>query len=283
MAYTETEQDVDQQEQETAPVKEALAAALLVIFARIEEEFRDLYVATGIVLDTVAFEASITEELRRGYIATNAIVGGKPTDFIVANQQDSLSLAVSRLADKTNITFAQQVQQILNATEDAVDSLYVSRLDFVVPKITLTTNQKLQLYIDDIVDVVDAGTPNALIAELASNRFRELAPWRSGFIASTEVDTIASGIQQMEMDTLEESLDEVEDVKPVFYKEWITRGDDLVRPAHRDADGQVRASGEPFEVGGEELRFPRDESLGATIGNTANCRCASVRVLDAEL
>jgi len=59
-------------------------------------------------------------------------------------------------------------------------------------------------------------------------------------------------------------------------KQWRTVGDELVRPAHNEANGQVRLVDEPFEVGGEYLMYPGDVSLGASMKNIANCRCAAV-------
>lgn len=59
-------------------------------------------------------------------------------------------------------------------------------------------------------------------------------------------------------------------------KEWVTTGDERVRPAHVAADSQDRDLNAPFRVGGQLLRFPGDTSLGATAGNVINCRCASV-------
>jgi phage portal protein BeeE len=50
---------------------------------------------------------------------------------------------------------------------------------------------------------------------------------------------------------------------------WRTRRDDKVRPAHEEAEGQVRRAAAPFDVGGEELRWPGDP-LGSP-ENIINC------------
>jgi hypothetical protein len=42
------------------------------------------------------------------------------------------------------------------------------------------------------------------------------------------------------------------------------------------ADGQVRKANEPFDVGGEELMYPRDPS--GSPENTINCHCFSGRI-----
>lgn len=66
-------------------------------------------------------------------------------------------------------------------------------------------------------------------------------------------------------------------------KEWVTMGDEVVRRtpfSHVEADSQEKSLNKPFVVSGQLLRWPGDTSLGASIGNVANCRCSSV--VDAE-
>lgn len=58
-------------------------------------------------------------------------------------------------------------------------------------------------------------------------------------------------------------------------KEWVSVGDSRVREAHLSADGQQRKINQPFDVGGEQLSYPGDASLGATAGNIINCRCSA--------
>ncbi len=63
---------------------------------------------------------------------------------------------------------------------------------------------------------------------------------------------------------------------------WLSTMDSRTRPAHRHADGQIRAVGEPFDVGGEKLMFPGDHSLGASGWNIYNCRCSLITETDKE-
>jgi len=74
----------------------------------------------------------------------------------------------------------------------------------------------------------------------------------------------------------------------VEQQEWVTARDEFVRPAgrrggpvfnHVAADGQVRALDEPFLVSGESLMYPGDVSMGASPGNTVNCRCATLPIV----
>jgi len=78
-----------------------------------------------------------------------------------------------------------------------------------------------------------------------------------------------------------EKAEELEtEVENTIFKTWVSMGDDRVRPAHLDADGQVRPVEEPFIVDGEELMEPGDTSLGASLENVINCRCSSVIGID---
>lgn len=59
-------------------------------------------------------------------------------------------------------------------------------------------------------------------------------------------------------------------------KTWATVGDERVRPEHRAADSQQTDVNKPFTVGGQQLQYPGDTSMGASAKNVINCRCSSV-------
>lgn len=54
---------------------------------------------------------------------------------------------------------------------------------------------------------------------------------------------------------------------------WMTFGDEKVRVTHRLADMQTKPIDEPFIIGGFEMMFPGDSSLGAPPQEIINCRC----------
>jgi hypothetical protein len=56
------------------------------------------------------------------------------------------------------------------------------------------------------------------------------------------------------------------------YKQWLSTPDDKTRPDHAETDGQVVPLEEPFDVGGQQLMFPGDQS-SADASETVNCRC----------
>ena len=65
------------------------------------------------------------------------------------------------------------------------------------------------------------------------------------------------------------------EVVPGLQKQWmhgtVTR---MPRATHLAVDGQIRDVDKPFNVGGEELMYPRDPAGSA--GNTINCGCYTV-------
>lgn len=58
-----------------------------------------------------------------------------------------------------------------------------------------------------------------------------------------------------------------------LMKRWSTMQDNRVRDWHEAAESQTRPVNDAFSVGGEQLMFPGDDSLGASLRNLINCRC----------
>lgn len=57
-------------------------------------------------------------------------------------------------------------------------------------------------------------------------------------------------------------------------KTWVSEGDERVRPTHAEVDGTTLPIGQPFYVGAYTMMYPRDDSLGASEYEIANCRCS---------
>lgn len=58
-------------------------------------------------------------------------------------------------------------------------------------------------------------------------------------------------------------------------KKWRTIIDGREREWHEEVNGVTVPINEPFEVNGELLMYPLDDSLGASADNIANCRCCA--------
>lgn len=57
-------------------------------------------------------------------------------------------------------------------------------------------------------------------------------------------------------------------------KVWVAVLDDKTRDWHADADGQEVDLDDSFDVGGDQMMEPGDDSLGAGADNLCNCRCS---------
>jgi len=62
-------------------------------------------------------------------------------------------------------------------------------------------------------------------------------------------------------------------------REWLAILDDRVRPDHAAMDGVVQPIGTPFKVGGYEMMYPGDGSLGAPASQIIQCRCTTAPVI----
>lgn len=71
---------------------------------------------------------------------------------------------------------------------------------------------------------------------------------------------------------------EAADQIPGLRKRWVRSGKLHPRRDHVAAHGQIRLAAEPFLVAGEKLMHPRDPD--GTTGNTINCGCMSVPLVD---
>lgn len=65
---------------------------------------------------------------------------------------------------------------------------------------------------------------------------------------------------------------------PELKKQWRRSGKLRSRFSHDTADGQIREVDEPFDVGGEQLMYPRDPTASAK--NTINCGCTSLPYIE---
>lgn len=82
-------------------------------------------------------------------------------------------------------------------------------------------------------------------------------------IARTEGHRIQ---QSATLDAMHDAKDHGADV----VKQWDSTMDRKTRPAHQQADGQIRELDEPFDVWGEKMDAP---AVGGSAKNVCNCRC----------
>ena len=153
----------------------------------------------------------------------------------------------------------------------------VSTDSFIQAQIAQTRNLLVRIP-DEVYNLVFAEISDAVndgdgIREVAERIERVLTvtgsenwPNRAKVIAVTEVNragnaaAYAAGLQ----------AERIEGVPMV--KKWLDSDDRRVRPAHREADGQTVAMGQPFRVGGSLLMFPGDPT--GQPEDVIYCRCS---------
>lgn len=76
----------------------------------------------------------------------------------------------------------------------------------------------------------------------------------------------------------DERMQAVVEVVPGLKHQWRRSGKRLSRITHDAADGQIRDIGQPFNVGGKTLRYPRDPRASAA--DTINCGCTALPYME---
>lgn len=108
-------------------------------------------------------------------------------------------------------------------------------------------------------------TQNVIIAEVIRETIVDKAQSRSELIASQNVGLAESWSRQTEAELIDGAA------LISVTKTWSAILDNKTRSSHVEADGQEVGVNEPFVVGGEALKMPRDPNGSAK--NIINCRC----------
>jgi SPP1 gp7 family putative phage head morphogenesis protein len=134
-----------------------------------------------------------------------------------------------------------------------------------ITQITDTTREIIRLALHD-------GVRNGETMAQLSNRLRDaysdMTPYRASLIARTEVINASNAA----------SVAGAKASGAAVMKQWLSSRDDRVREDHEEADGQTVPLDEPFTVGGYQLMWPGDPSLGAPGKEIINCRCTVIYV-----
>lgn len=125
----------------------------------------------------------------------------------------------------------------------------------------------------------DAGKPVPKdLTERAVNQYADrLLATRAENIARTEAMTSmnAAGNEAMSQ-VVDEGLADADAITEI----WDAANDSKTRPDHAAADGQHVVHGQPFTVGGYQMLYPGDTSLGAPASQVVRCRCIVRREID---
>lgn len=157
-----------------------------------------------------------------------------------------------------------------------VNAYLEQRSELFTGPVQKTTRDQVMTALDEIVDP-DALTIDGGIEEMASeleDELEGLTESRALTIARTEV---VSGSNYATQAAAEKHS---ADTGVSMVKEWIATLDSRVRRPpesiynHREPDEQTVPMDSFFVVSGEKMQFPGDVTMGASPGNTINCRCS---------
>lgn len=125
--------------------------------------------------------------------------------------------------------------------------------------------------------------PKKKLSELASDDFEVRALGRAKTIGQTETQSSSEKTKDIEAESLldDQVIAEGVVLRPEnITKTWSAILDTHTRIAHAEADDQTVNQDDPFLVDGEQLMYPGDTSLGASLENIINCRCNTTRAID---
>lgn len=235
-----------------------LLRKILPLFKKYSKEYRDTLSKTGAIPSTIFFLQELEKVLRQHY--------------------DKVSRRFSkRVVDKTSTP--ENHEQILNSIKTRNDIHNQLRaLDSADIIAKTTVKDAILAKHKTEREAIAAGI--VLAAAQLANRARlkldrQFAK-RIKTISITETQNPAEHAKLSEIIFLVHH-NAIKENK--MFKGWQTMEDDKVRPMHADANGQIVPFAQPFDVGGQNLMYPGDQSLGATIDNWINCRCVLVPII----
>lgn len=125
--------------------------------------------------------------------------------------------------------------------------------------------------------LVTEDRPADQVERMAGRYANKLLRQRGETIARTETIKALNAGRQEGLDQLVDSgrldADQIDRI-------WDSTADSRTRPTHAAADGQSAGSDGVFTVGGYQMRYPGDTSLGAPAGEVVNCRCYMAPKID---
>lgn len=164
-------------------------------------------------------------------------------------------------------------QQELDATATALAAFFAARATEQARLINGTTMEEMDVAVTEAT--ASTGTLLEAAAVAGAVMSRNLIGRAPG-IAATETQAAAEATKTTAVDVLlgrQPIIEGGQGSVAEASKQWWSVGDSHVREDHLIADGQEVPVSAPFVVGGQQLMYPGDTSMGATIDNVINCRC----------
>lgn len=157
---------------------------------------------------------------------------------------------------------------------------YASKRAVTIAEELMATTRKNLAQSHTLVDKVILQTgvevTQAERMSMVMDNFEQRLNNRVGTIAATETQNVYQEAKQIEARMTNEVLNRS---GQNMQKRWNATLDQSTRPAHVEAHGQRVNLEALYEVWGEKLSYPGDDSNGASVKNLANCRCESIHVI----
>lgn len=247
-------------------------------FNQVSRHFKVTYAATGKKLSKASYAHDTKVLLKDHYLRVSKAF------------RDELRLNLKTISFKKEDT-PKEDHRKRNALIAAALLLYIAaRVKTISALLDDTTEGDMADAISKAKETLKSdGVPitDLSVALLAGKLLKDSFEGRTDTIAATETQAVSETTKRIESDViLNEDVDSI-DVDEladgnvdnvVGTKVWTSILDNRTRTGefnHVEADGQEVPTNEPFIVSGEELMFPGDTSLGASLGNVINCRCSA--------
>jgi hypothetical protein len=240
-------------------------------FRDIASSITPVYNVTGRMPQTVAFKDDLVELLEKHYGRVTRSFRGDVAPNITK------SVVVRYELKQT------QAEEIIDEAEEDVNAALLALIAVRAPRqadfILATVEKELNDAADKIINqaAIDGeALTRREIGRAVEKDFRARIPSKVDTISTLETQAVAEDTKFVEAETIVATGAIIAGVSAsLATKTWNSILDEVTRTAHVLADNQERSTLEPFIVGGQRLKVPGDTSLGATLSNVINCRCAA--------
>jgi hypothetical protein len=278
LSMDEQEKLADQYDKKKLEFEKSLMGALYLFFNKMSKDINKAFSDGGAIIDTSDYYEEFKAILKKSY--------DESTEYFSEHFDRELKRQIART---TNSELAQRSSLILLILIDQKQNIKRSLNEYIAiqtdkqTKIILKTTQEIiDKTISEVTDELDEALPvgenptNQEIGKESSIRIENENDNRVGTISETEVSMGSGQGEQTEANILGGMLASEDLGQLIIQKTWLSQLDGVVREAHLIAHGQKQPTSRPFNVGGEQLQYPTDTSLGASMGNIINCRCFSI-------
>jgi hypothetical protein len=252
--------------------EKVLAKKIKNLFNTIYSEFKKHYSKYGVAQDVSKYHATLEKILNEHYLNVASKFSNNLRKIYgpVKNNKTIQRHVDSKIKGAAAQRAHMMAHNIIDTTRDNInDAIAMAHEEAIKQKSFIQTKKEEK--------------PLGIVIELAPENLKTKLEGRITTISITETNSDAEESKSLEYDALIETDAETEDGEVISEKKaqkmWTAILDERTRDAHAEADGQIVDEDEPYNVGGEELMEPGDDSLGASDENICNCRCDSQIIL----